>query len=657
MRQVRHLPIAVAVGLAIQLTPGILQADPRPAPDAPLYTGGGVTLTQEDVDRILASAGPRGGGMALIVECNGAYGYAWIQQAVDAASDGDVVVVLPNDCEPDGWYHGFDIRDKDIRVQSAFPADPDVVAATIISEPGGPAPSTLVTMDDPGLQAAVLDGLTFADSWYPIVSNNCRLTISRCAFTGNYNGSVRAMTSQLTVVDSTFVGNAFGIQILSNSQALISGCEFTLNGSTTLGAGVESNDSDLVIEDSIFTENGTSYPAGAVSQTGGDLRMSRCEFEGNYSGALRALTSQSTVVDSTFVDNAFGIQSSSNSNSAILGCVFTQNGPTLSGAGILSLNGDLLIEDCGFIRNEATDKGGAVSHVGGHLHVSRCTFAESSARRGGAIDSSNSSVLHISACSFEYNRASGSHGGAINLRGPPSADSTVSQCRFVGNSATGWGGALRGSPARLTSCSFVGNSATYGAGISHAPASLTMTDSVFWNNRGQEGSPEQQQIWFSLSSPLTAAYSCIQGLDVLTGNGNINTAPAFVDPGYWDNNGTPGDLTDDFFVAGDYHLLPGSPCIDAGDPDFVAEAGAVDLDGEPRVMHCRVDMGVDEFTLSEPLAGDYDNSGALDIADLAPLIDALLEPTASDACIGDLNGDGSLDGLDIAALVDALLDV
>jgi probable HAF family extracellular repeat protein/parallel beta-helix repeat protein len=46
---------------------------------------------------------------------------------------------------------------------------------------------------------------------------------------------------------------------------------------------------------------------------------------------------------------------------------------------------------------------------------------------------------------------------------------------------------------------------------------------------------------------------------------------------------------------GDYHLLPGSPCINAGDPDYVAGPNETDLDGLPRVIGGRIDMGAYEF--------------------------------------------------------------
>ncbi len=45
----------------------------------------------------------------------------------------------------------------------------------------------------------------------------------------------------------------------------------------------------------------------------------------------------------------------------------------------------------------------------------------------------------------------------------------------------------------------------------------------------------------------------------------------------------------------DFHLLPGSPAIDAGDPAFAAGSGEIDIDGATRVVGARVDLGVDEF--------------------------------------------------------------
>ena len=52
----------------------------------------------------------------------------------------------------------------------------------------------------------------------------------------------------------------------------------------------------------------------------------------------------------------------------------------------------------------------------------------------------------------------------------------------------------------------------------------------------------------------------------------------------------------------DYHLRPGSPCIDAGDPDYVVGPNETDLDGNPRVIGGRIDMGAYEFQNTPPVA-------------------------------------------------------
>ncbi|UHG89597.1 putative Ig domain-containing protein [Spirosoma oryzicola] len=78
------------------------------------------------------------------------------------------------------------------------------------------------------------------------------------------------------------------------------------------------------------------------------------------------------------------------------------------------------------------------------------------------------------------------------------------------------------------------------------------------------------------TSKLEASYSDIQG--GYTGVGNINQDPLFVDAN-----------------RGDYHLKPGSPAINAGDPNSTeVSTSDKDLDGNPRILQNRIDMGVYE---------------------------------------------------------------
>jgi hypothetical protein len=72
-------------------------------------------------------------------------------------------------------------------------------------------------------------------------------------------------------------------------------------------------------------------------------------------------------------------------------------------------------------------------------------------------------------------------------------------------------------------------------------------------------------------------------------DGNIDVDPLFADA----NNGN-------------YHLLEDSPCIDAGDPNYPYDPNETDLDGKPRIIGGRIDMGAYEYSLPVSVVVDID---------------------------------------------------
>ncbi len=57
-----------------------------------------------------------------------------------------------------------------------------------------------------------------------------------------------------------------------------------------------------------------------------------------------------------------------------------------------------------------------------------------------------------------------------------------------------------------------------------------------------------------------------------------------------------------------YHLDPSSPCVSAGDPNFVPQPGETDIDGDPRIYALRIDIGADEHVgYVKPLADAGDD--------------------------------------------------
>jgi hypothetical protein len=101
--------------------------------------------------------------------------------------------------------------------------------------------------------------------------------------------------------------------------------------------------------------------------------------------------------------------------------------------------------------------------------------------------------------------------------------------------------------------------------------------------------------------------------------------------------GTGNIDADPLFDTDGIHLLEGSPCVNAGDPDgdYTDQA---DVDGEDRVQQCRVDMGADET----PFFNDCNGNGFADACDLLEGTSEDCQPNdVPDEC--DIAGDTSED--------------
>jgi parallel beta-helix repeat protein len=253
--------------------------------------------------------------------------------------------------------------------------------------------------------------------------------------------------------------------------------------------------------------------------------------------------------------------------------------------------------------------------------VTRCSFYGNTAgENGGGMLNDASSSPTVYYCSFTGNIATGNGGGMYN---DDSSDPTVTYCSFSGNTATYYGGGIYNddSDPEFTNCLFSGNIAHYGGGIYNDLSSPRVTNcsfsgnataayygdgmfnintsnpiiinSIFWDiNVTISGKDIYNDD--STSTP-TIAYSNIMdsggsgswdsnlGTD---GGGNIDADPLFTALGYWNFNGTPGDPSDDWWSSGNYRLLPGSPCIDAGDSTEVSQyPETIDMSSNPRVLN------------------------------------------------------------------------
>jgi len=301
----------------------------------------------------------------------------------------------------------------------------------------------------------------------------------------------------------------------------------------------------------------------------GDLNGDdRLNFANNGENSYHVVTGSGT--DITVVLDGFTI-TSGNANSSTVD----------HGGGMINSDGSPTITNCTFSGNSTVDRyggGGGMCNLGGSPTLTNCMFSENSASRGGGMCNFGGSYPTLTNCTFSGNWASNGHGGG-GMYSRDGSLPTLTNCVFIGNSAE-YGGGMRNwnSDLTLVNCTFSGNSASRGGGIENWYSGPTLTNCVLWGNIDSDGMDESAQIDTTSipSRQPVVNYSCIQGwTGALGGTGNIGDNPLLAPDGY--------------------HLEADSPCINAGNPrgDY---SGQTDIDGEPRVMLGRVDMGADEFS-------------------------------------------------------------
>lgn len=490
-------------------------------------------------------------------------------------------------------------------------------------------------------------------------SNQMDVTVSGLTFTGGHTVDSEAHGGAIRTVENLTLT---GVRVSGNST----------EGVGARGGGIFSSGANLVLTGSTVSENSTSNflaHGGGIYGESGTVTVNDSTISGNITSGDVAkgggiyhrfgnglLITNSTVSENiTSGDDADGggiFVRDANltvTNSAFIGN--STEGEDASGGGIFIDRGDLAVTGSSFLGNAAPQPnavGGAILAGSGTHRVTSSTISGNSADNGGGIWLHGTSYL------------------AVN-------DSTISE-----NTAAYWGGgfAMNGASrtAVFSNSTISGNLAIEGGGgLANHRGNLTIRNSTITKN----DSPEDRGSGIASLSNSTEYASVEIGSSILSGNVNSDVDFMFFsDPdgpdfgmntfqssGYnligtgrgvsaFDNNDQTGvtdpllgALADNGGPTKTHAVLPGSPALDAGDPNF-ADPPEFDQRGGPgfvRVFGGRIDIGSFE---SQPFVvdGDFNDDGLYNCLDIDALVAAIAAGT--DGLAFDLSGDAVVDVAD-----------
>jgi hypothetical protein len=338
-----------------------------------------------------------------------------------------------------------------------------------------------------------------------------------------------------------------------------------------------------------------------------------------------------TFESCVFRNNTAGVGGavSASPNATFIACDFRHN-TAESGGAVWGVR--LTFIACDFVANSASTGGGAVTvHYGWSSFVD-CRFIGNwtagpwaYGAGGGAVEVSSSvdatcfcARASFERCDFRDNAALSSGGGAVAVYWNAQVD--LVDCLLVDNAADQGGAIWVGGPGRkkavVVNSALVGNEAATGGAIWASVAGNHPGEADLHNSILRGNSPDQivGDGFF-----VDVSHSNVQG--GWAGEGNIDSDPLFADP---DN--------------GDFRLLSGSPCIDAGSNVAVPPESTHDLDGNPRI----VDGDLDGIAT-------VDGDGTADVHDLVAVI--LDWGTDGSSHNGDVDGSSVVDADDLVAVI------
>ena len=383
--------------------------------------------------------------------------YPTVQAAIDAAQDGDVVIVSQ------GTYReNLDFKGKAITVRSTNPNDPAVVASTVIDAGQN---GSVVTFHSGETADAVLMGFTITNGWGRSTDGD----------SSQRGGGITIRYSSPQIRCNTISGNKStyrggGIYVFGGSP-LIAGNTIRNNRADNYGGGIYAESSTLSV-------TGNTIEGNEVAGVGGGLYVDSCRpvIVDNVIRVNRAASDGGGLYLCGSADSAGEVRNNS----------ITGNTAAGFGGGVYALGvGAGLVLTGNNVDQNTAQKGGGIfaSHSRGVAISGNVISRNSSTTGGGGISTRESEALTISGNTIRENVAF-YNGGGLNIADGSLAAITVTDNRIELNEATapfppGKGGGVYVGPEcapKIVGNQFTGNRAVGNGGAIYVHATGQVLD-------------------------------------------------------------------------------------------------------------------------------------------------------------------------------------
>jgi len=344
---------------------------------------------------------------------------------------------------------------------------------------------------------------------------------------------------------------------VDQAQVLLDGLTVT-GGTYWNGGGVHIENADATLQDMRVTGNQALGNGGGI---------------GAYSGSVVQILA-SEILSNTAQEWGGGLHGSGGSHVTMENVnVQGNHAITQEGGGLLftETGTEAHLTDVAVVENQA-DGGGGISLTSGPdvlLVMDRVEIARNVARWAAGMRPYMCNIVGDRVWIVD-NVATDEGCGGFNADGESQV--TLTNSLIAGNA--GNAGCIQGGSLSLTNVTVADNTHSSGwGGLGVGGTGVaTVRNSILYSNGDGDLSCDAE-------ATCTVEYSDLE--HAWAGTGNISSDPLFADQ-----------------ANGDYHLLEGSPCIDAASPDYMPDH---DIDGEPRPVDgdgdgsALPDMGADEL--------------------------------------------------------------